>query len=83
MKRRSWLILTAALLLTLSAVVYTVHYLVFHDAHHVFIHLLGDIAFVPIEVLMVVLVIERLLSRRETREDLPIPWTSKTKGTRQ
>jgi len=36
----------------------------FHDAHHIFIYLLGDIAFVPIEVLMVTLIIHNLLEKR-------------------
>jgi hypothetical protein len=47
-----------------------VHYLAFEDSHHIFIYLVGDIAFVPIEVLMVTLVIHRLLSAREKRSML-------------
>ena len=67
MKRHAWLVATAAILIALSAVVYCVHYLAFRDVHHIFIYLVGDIAFVPIEVLLVVLVLERVLSRREKR----------------
>ena len=52
-------------LLLLSAVLYAFHYMVFHDLHHIFIYLMGDIAFVPIEVLMVTLIIHRLLDKRE------------------
>ena len=70
MKRHAWLVATAAILIALSAVVYCVHYLLFHDAHHIFIYLIGDIAFVPIEVLLVVLVLERMLSRREKQSIL-------------
>ena len=54
-------------LVLLSAVLYWVHYLVFGDPHHVFIYLVGDIAFVPIEVLLVTLVLHQLLQRREKR----------------
>jgi len=67
MKRYRWLVVTAAILVALSASVYGIHYLVFHDAKHIFIYLVGDIAFVPIEVLLVVVVIERLLARQERR----------------
>lgn len=54
-------------LVALSSVVYFLHYLLFHDAHHIFIYLLGDIAFVPIEVLLVTLIIHRLLVSHEKR----------------
>ena len=51
----------------LSVVFYFLHYSIFRDSHHIFIYLLGDIAFVPIEVLLVTLIIHRLLSMREKR----------------
>jgi hypothetical protein len=44
---------------------YTLHYSLFHDAHHIFIYLLGDIAFLPIDVLLVMVVLHRLLVYRE------------------
>lgn len=62
----NWIFL-GVLLLALSALVYFVHYLVFEDPHHIFIYLLGDVAFVPVEVLLVTLIIHRLLSIREKR----------------
>jgi len=65
MKRYLAFALIAAVLVASSAATYTVHYLLFHDAHHVFLYLVGDIAFVPIEVLLVAIVIERLLARHE------------------
>ena len=67
MRRHRWLLVTAAILVTLSAIVYGIHYLIFDDYHHIFIYLIGDIAFVPLEVLLVVVVIERLLARHERR----------------
>jgi len=48
-----------------SALLYFLHFSIFHDKHHIFIYLLGDIAFLPIEVFLVVIVIERVLARRE------------------
>lgn len=51
--------------LAVSALLYAVHYLIFGDAHHIFIYLLGDIAFLPLEVFLVVIVLERILARRE------------------
>ena len=67
MKRIGWQIHLGLLLVALSAFLYFLHYAVFHDAHHIFIYLVGDIAFVPVEVLLVTLVIHRLLSVREKR----------------
>jgi len=56
-----------AILIALSVAVYYIHYAIFRDAHHIFIYLVGDIAFVFVEVLMVTLVIHRLLTGREKR----------------
>jgi hypothetical protein len=36
-----------------------------YDVHHIFIYLVGDLAFLPLEVFLVVVVIERVLARRE------------------
>jgi len=55
------------LLILLSVFCYAVHFFVFRDAHHIFIYLVGDIAFVFIEVLLVTLIIHQLLSEREKR----------------
>jgi hypothetical protein len=49
---------------------YGVHYLIFRDPHHIFIYLLGDFAFLPLEVFIVVIVIERVLARREKQNML-------------
>jgi hypothetical protein len=63
----NWQILLALALVALSIVLYVIHFAIFRDLHHIFIYLLGDIAFIPIEVLLVTLVIHQLLSRREKR----------------
>ncbi len=51
--------------LAVSGLLYFLHFNIFHDKHHIFIYLLGDVAFLPIEVFLVVIVIERVLARRE------------------
>jgi len=58
-------LLVGAVFIALSAVFYYVHYLIFRDVHHIFIYMLGDFAFLPLEVFLVVIVLERILSRRE------------------
>jgi hypothetical protein len=70
MKRIDWKIWTGILLVAVSAIVYGIHFAIFRDAHHIFIYLIGDIAFVPIEVLLVVLIVHRLLDAREKRTRL-------------
>lgn len=67
MRRVSWQLILGISLVVLSAVLYGIHYLIFRDAHHIFIYMVGDIAFVPIEVLMVTLIIHRVLTDREKR----------------
>ena len=58
-------LLLAAIFLVTSGVLYFTHYLIFGDPHHIFLYLLGDLAFLPLEVFLVVIVIERILTRRE------------------
>ncbi len=65
MKKYQWQILLGVILVALSAILYVLHYFFFRDAYHIFIYLLGDIAFLPIEVLLVTLIIDRVLSARE------------------
>lgn len=61
---RSFLI-AASIFLAISGLIYLVHYLIFRDAHHIYIYLVGDLAFLPLEVFLVVIVLERILVRRE------------------
>jgi di/tricarboxylate transporter len=67
MKNRRWQVLLSVGLVLLTAGLYGLHYFIFRDARHIFIYLLGDIAFLPVEVLFVTLIINRLLSRRDRR----------------
>ena len=50
-----------------TLLLYALHYYIFRDARHILIYFLGDIAFIPIEVLLVSLVIHRLLLENEKR----------------
>jgi len=70
MKRFGWQVFLGLFLVVLSIIFYLIHYAIFRDAHHIFLYLIGDIAFVFIEVLMVTLIIHRLLSEREKRSRL-------------
>jgi len=65
MKRYSTFILVAIVFMAVSAILYLTHYAIFRDTHHIFIFMLGDLAFLPLEVYLVVIVIERILTRRE------------------
>jgi hypothetical protein len=65
MKKLSWEIRLGVVLIASSVVLYYVHFLIFRDVHHIFIYLLGDVAFIPIYVLIVTLIIHRLLVERE------------------
>jgi len=70
MKKSNWLVGFGILLIALSALFYFIHYLIFRDSHHIFIYLLGDIAFVPIEVLLVTLIIHKIIEEREKKRKL-------------
>jgi hypothetical protein len=61
----SWQIALALVLVTLSIIFYLLHYIIFRDIHHIFIYLIGDIAFLFIDVMIVTLVLHRLLVYRE------------------
>lgn len=63
-----WKLLAAIGLVTLSLALYTVHFLIFKDAQHILIYLVGDLAFLPIEVLVVTLIIDEMLESREKQQ---------------
>jgi len=63
-------ILAAVGFIAVSGILYYIHFLIFHDEHHIFIFMLHDFAFLPLEVFLVVIVIERILTRREKQSML-------------
>ena len=70
MKFDKWKIFWGAALISLSAFFYFTHYLIFRDPHHIFIYMVGDIAFVFIEVLLVTIIIHELLNYRDKKSKL-------------
>ncbi|MBN1862213.1 MAG: hypothetical protein JW790_01025 [Dehalococcoidales bacterium] len=66
---RRFLIL-AAIFIGSSALLYFIHFRIFQDPHHIFIYMLGDLAFLPLEAFIVVIVIERIMAYREKQTPL-------------
>lgn len=67
MKKYRWQILLGLILILMSGSLFLLHYAIFHDTHHIAIYLLHDLAFVPIEVLIVSMIIHGVLAYREKR----------------
>ncbi len=65
MKRFRWELLLGAGFLLLSALFYLVQIDIFHTPRETFFYLFQDLAFVPIQVLLVTLIINQLLTVRE------------------
>ncbi len=66
----NWQTVFAILLVLLCVFFYLLHYYIFKDAHHIFLYLIGDIAFLFLDVLIVMLVLHRLLTYREKQSIL-------------
>jgi hypothetical protein len=62
-----WQWIAAVWLISVSLVLYVVHYVIFKDSRHIFLWSLTSLAFLPISVLFVTLIINRLLTDRERR----------------
>lgn len=67
---RRWTVYLAAALVTLSVALYLLHFAIFQDPLHIGIYFLGDLAFLPIEVLLVTLILHRLLEQRDRQMKL-------------
>lgn len=66
MKREAgWMLKIGSALVAASAVFYALNYLIFGNPHEMFFLMMQDIAFLFLNVLLVILLIERLLARRE------------------
>ncbi|MFA6358012.1 MAG: hypothetical protein WCY09_05035 [Candidatus Omnitrophota bacterium] len=66
----NWQAILALILIFLSFIFYLIHYLIFRDLRHIFIYLIGDIAFLFLNVLIVTLVLQRLLEFRDKQSIL-------------
>jgi len=66
-KNMSWKLKLGIILVFISFILYIILYFVFHELHHQLFLLGIDLAFVPLEVLFVVLLIETAIGEREKR----------------
>jgi hypothetical protein len=60
-----WQVKLGVLLVILSFIVYFINYAIFKDFHHILTFFLEDLAFIPIEVLVVTLLIDKVIEKRE------------------
>ncbi len=67
MKKHSTLIISV-LLLALSALIYSVQFVIFRDMRDTFFYFLQDWAFIPVQIVVVTIVVGRVISDREKRE---------------
>ncbi len=67
MKKYRFEIVLIIFLVLLTGVLYYLHVVIFNDYHHIFIYGLEDLAFLPLEVLIVTLLLDRLLELRDRK----------------
>lgn len=65
MKHTTWLVAIGVLLLALSVSLYLLQVAAFHRVADTEFYLLQDLAFLPVQVLLVTLIVDRLVTRRE------------------
>lgn len=70
MKKRPFLLYISFMLVFTSLILYAVHYLIFRDLHFLEIYILDHLAFLPIEILCVTVIIGSLLEYREKNKRL-------------
>jgi hypothetical protein len=70
MNNRGWTLYLAVALIVLSVFLYALHFVIFQDLYHIEIYLLGDLAFLPIEVLLVTIILHGLLENRDRETKL-------------
>ena len=57
-------------LIILSILLYVVHFLIFKDIHHITLFALEDLAFVPIEVVFVSLILHRVIASNDRKKKM-------------
>jgi hypothetical protein len=67
MKLSRWYVFLSLLLAIISFSFYLVQVMIFHKPHDTFFYMLQDLAFVPIQVLLVTLILNDLMARREKK----------------
>jgi len=68
MKKYKETIVLGIILIGLSILLHGAHYMMFHDMHHIMVFLVADIAFIPLEVFFVSLVLEKVIDRKEKNQ---------------
>jgi hypothetical protein len=68
MKNNKWTMIFIISLILMSISVYVIHYFVFRDAHHIGIFLVEDIAFIPLEVIIVSLFFHKLIEEKHKKQ---------------
>lgn len=63
-----WILRMGITLVTLSLALYIVLYLLFRDAHNEMFSFFGNLAFIPIQVLVITLIIDQMLESREKQQ---------------
>lgn len=67
MKKHKREIAIASVFILLTVALHFVHYFIFHDKHHLLIYGMGDLAFLPLEVLIITVILHRLLEWRDKK----------------
>jgi hypothetical protein len=70
MRRINWFIRFGALLIGLSAIIYLIHYILFYNAIAILDNIVIQTAFLPFSVLIVTMVLDGMLARREKQEKI-------------
>jgi len=65
MKKMRWQLVLAVSLLVTAALLYVLQIAIFHDERDTFFYLFQDLAFVPVQVLLVTVIVDRFLRIRE------------------
>jgi len=61
----NWKIKLAVVLLLTSIALYTFAFIYFHDLDHVLFYIIIDLAFMPLDVLLVVIIVEGIINKKE------------------
>jgi hypothetical protein len=67
MKKAIEQLILSVFLILLSIILYSIHFIYFKDLHHILIYLVGDIAFLPLEILFVSFIFHKTLEYREKK----------------
>lgn len=65
MKFKTWYYIIAIILILFSAIFYLIQIAIFHKSEDTFFYMLQDLSLVPVQVLLVTLILDRILKKRE------------------